>query len=359
MSGSRLRKLPLWCRPAAAYVRSAWSRLENRNPSRTSIPPSYCRALAGESDYNICINSDLTVSCNCHDYDGRAHIGDLNESTLEEIFAGPLVARYQEALSKGRLPLGDCARCPELSALPGGRTKPVAGAVPRLGVMIENTARCNLKCPGCQREQLLNIRSRTSMALHDLERVVDMLAASGVGQICYFNLGEPFLSRTVLEEIKLIRAGLPGVRLVTSTNGVLLEGENAVEAALMMDHIFFSIDGVDQQTIERYQRGGDFSRSYGNMRQLVVERNARGLARSSHRPFIEWKYVMFRWNDRRRHLERALRLAHDAKVDRLTFVPGTAPLSDMSLRYFGNRLLQTMGSATESGTSFNVAGESP
>ena len=25
----------------------------------------YCQALAGESEYNIAINSDLTVSCNC------------------------------------------------------------------------------------------------------------------------------------------------------------------------------------------------------------------------------------------------------------------------------------------------------
>ena len=33
----------------------------------------YCRALAGESEYNLTINCDLTVSCNCQDYDGSGH----------------------------------------------------------------------------------------------------------------------------------------------------------------------------------------------------------------------------------------------------------------------------------------------
>ena len=31
----------------------------------------YCDALCGMSDYNICINSDMTISCNCVDIDGH------------------------------------------------------------------------------------------------------------------------------------------------------------------------------------------------------------------------------------------------------------------------------------------------
>ncbi len=37
----------------------------------------YCRALGGESEYNLAIHCDLTVSCNCQDYDGSGQIGDL------------------------------------------------------------------------------------------------------------------------------------------------------------------------------------------------------------------------------------------------------------------------------------------
>ena len=53
----------------------------------------YCAALHGESEYNITINSDLTVSCNCQDYEGIGHIGDLHKNSFEEVFAGPVAQR--------------------------------------------------------------------------------------------------------------------------------------------------------------------------------------------------------------------------------------------------------------------------
>ena len=35
----------------------------------------YCNALQGNYNYNICINSDMTISCNCQDYDGAGQLG--------------------------------------------------------------------------------------------------------------------------------------------------------------------------------------------------------------------------------------------------------------------------------------------
>src|SRR4030095_4625910 len=73
----------------------------------------YCRALAGESEYNLTVNCDLTVSCNCQDYDGSGHLGDLNKSSFEEIYYGPVAARFRAELAKGKLPIRTCARCGE------------------------------------------------------------------------------------------------------------------------------------------------------------------------------------------------------------------------------------------------------
>src|SRR5512135_339109 len=78
----------------------------------------YCRALAGESEYNLTINCDLTVSCNCQDYDGSGHIGNLNESSFQEVFFGPGAGRLREALAKGKLPIKTCTRCSELQPVP-------------------------------------------------------------------------------------------------------------------------------------------------------------------------------------------------------------------------------------------------
>src|SRR5262245_40122563 len=56
----------------------------------------YCRALSGESEYNLTINCDLTVSCNCQDYDGSGHLGNLEKNSFEEIYYGPVAQEFRE-----------------------------------------------------------------------------------------------------------------------------------------------------------------------------------------------------------------------------------------------------------------------
>src|ERR1700761_3039814 len=58
----------------------------------------YCNALVGESEYGITVNSDLTISCSCQDYDGSGHLGDLKKNTFEEIFHGPVAKKFQAEL---------------------------------------------------------------------------------------------------------------------------------------------------------------------------------------------------------------------------------------------------------------------
>ena len=65
----------------------------------------YRRALGGESEYNLTINCDLTVSCTCQDYDGSGHLGDLNKSSFPEVFFGPVARRFREEWPKGSCPL--------------------------------------------------------------------------------------------------------------------------------------------------------------------------------------------------------------------------------------------------------------
>src|SRR6516165_9225092 len=80
----------------------------------------YCSALAGESEYNITVNCDLTVSCNCQDYDGSGHLGDLNKNSFEEIFFGPVAQKFRDDLAKGKIPISTCARCGDLKRLKRG-----------------------------------------------------------------------------------------------------------------------------------------------------------------------------------------------------------------------------------------------
>jgi len=202
--------------------------------------------------------------------------------------------------------------------------------------MVENTAMCNLRCGLCRRKELLALRRQPSLSLEDVAHVSRMLAEYGIEQVAFFNLGEPFLSPDILSEIRLLRRHNPALRILTSTNGLLLDNEAKIEAALLTDYVYFSIDGVSQDTLVRYQVGGSFDRQYGNMKALVEQRNHRKATdRTVRVPLVEWKYVFFRWNDHLDHLTQAWELAQEAGVDRLTFHPGSvteeADLSKRSL----------------------------
>src|SRR5512139_716629 len=95
----------------------------------------YCRSLAGESEYNLTVNCDLTVSCTCQDYDGSGHLGDLNKHSFPEVFFGPVAQRFREELARGKLPITTCARCGDLARVPKSQSRvgsgpPAVGAPP-------------------------------------------------------------------------------------------------------------------------------------------------------------------------------------------------------------------------------------
>ena len=140
----------------------------------------YCNALAGESEYNITINSDLTVSCNCQDYDGSGHLGDLRKNSFEEIFFGPVAQKFRDDLAKGKIPIPTCSRCGDLRRLKRGE-QPPKPRLPYRGMLLENTVICNVDCIGCAREGAANIRAKKTMPLAELSQMADLAARLGDG----------------------------------------------------------------------------------------------------------------------------------------------------------------------------------
>ena len=115
----------------------------------------YCNALSGNSSYNICINSDMTVSCNCVDIDGSGHIGDLSSNTLEEIFDGITATKFRKSLSRGILPVKRCLKCWALMKTHRTEAKSYLSnyTTPKHGIMVENMVQCNLSCINCKRKK--------------------------------------------------------------------------------------------------------------------------------------------------------------------------------------------------------------
>ena len=65
------------------------------------------------------------------------------------------------------------------------------------------------------------------------------------------------------------------------------------------------------------------------MKRVVEERNRQGRTR----PIVEWKYVVFRWNDKVDHINKAIELARVAGIDLISFMRGGAPRLHRSWRY--------------------------
>jgi hypothetical protein len=296
----------------------------------------YCRALGGEAEYNLTINCDLTVSCNCQDYDGSGHIGDLNRNTFEEVFFGAAAQRLRRELAQGKLPLKACTRCGDLLRTPKSTVHQgppmYAGPKPRLpyrGMLLENTVRCNIDCLGCDRGSAARVRSVAQMDMDKLSDMADLVQRLGMQQLFYLNLGEPFLSPNIGRELPLLRQKNPDCRIVISSNGIILNTDAKREAALYASHIFFSVAGIDDPMLKKYERLGSFEKAYANMKALVQYRNARGLAK----PTLEWKYLLFNWNDRRSTIRRAIEMAKAAGLDMISFWPTNNPFYGWSFRY--------------------------
>lgn len=300
----------------------------------------YCGALNGESTYNIVINSDMTISCNCQDYDGSGHIGDLKKESWDHVFSNEITQRFRKELANGHLPIDTCSRCVEL------RTVLKKDAVlhqtnyhlPKKGIMIENTVLCNFACTSCNRS-IQNVRTKNSLSLDNIKQLSRIIKEKEIEAICYFNLGEPFLSKTIYEELEILRKENPYLRINMSSNGTMIDSDKKREAALMLDHIGISIDGIDTKTINKYQKRGDFDKAYQNMKELVSYRNSKGLKK----PTILWHYILFNWNDKKEMVSRAIKLAKESGIDGIYIHPTFAPWYGISLRYYFGRFLKGLG----------------
>jgi hypothetical protein len=134
-----------------------------------------------------------------------------------------------------------------------------------------------------------------------------------------------------------IKARFPHIYLYTSTNGLAFseaEARRLVHSGI--DEVTFSIDGATQSSYEKYRRRGRFDVALDRLRAMADEKRRTG----RDLPFLNWRYILFVWNDSDAEMALARRLAEEAGADRLCweitdhpenaysrrFVPGTPDL---------------------------------
>ncbi|HDP94772.1 MAG TPA: radical SAM protein [Candidatus Aminicenantes bacterium] len=275
---------------------------------------------------------DGKVVCGCADPYGRRPVGDLEHQSIKEIWNSPLVRQIRHDLNEGHCCF--CDECGLKQRLPEGVAPPqrpeTLERLPRL--FFEPTIQCNLSCfrAVCNRESGIHrTRRRSRFPLDAFKRLMDEVGPELI-RLDFFNYGDPFMHPRAVDMIEYVKARYPHIYVYSSTNGLVLTWEKIERlVAAGMDEITFSVDGADPETYVKYRCGGDFEKLMRIMSQFVVLRN-----QAAHEvPFINWRYILFRWNDKKPQMQAARRMAAEIGVDRLTWEITDHPPEAYSRRF--------------------------
>lgn len=276
---------------------------------------------------------DGRISCGCSDPYGKRILGDARKATLSEVWRGPLASEVREDINAGGSPF--CGDCPLKEPLAPEQPAPVrdlnVGPLPNR-LYVECTAACNISCfqACCAPETGITRTRQAGMLDFDLfTRVIDEAGASLV-RVDFFNYGEAFLHKRAVEMCEYIKTKFPHIYLYTSTNGGALTEEKARRLVHSgIDEVTFSIDGASQAAYEKYRQRGKFDVATANLRAMADEKAKHG----RDVPQINWRYILFRWNDSDEEMERARALAQAFGADRLSWEITDHPEDSFSRRF--------------------------
>jgi MoaA/NifB/PqqE/SkfB family radical SAM enzyme len=260
---------------------------------------------------------DGRMVCGCADPYGRRVLGDARATSVTEAWTGPVITRLREDLNGGGSTF--CGDCPLKLPLRKDEAPPVrpldAGPLPGR-MFIECTAACNISCAEacCAPETGIARTRQAGMLDFELFRRVIDEAGPSLGRIDFFNYGEAFLHKRAIEMCEYIKTKYPHVYLYTSTNGLAFteaQARRLVHSGI--DEVTFSIDGATADSYSKYRQRGRFDVALANLRAMADEK--RGAGRDL--PFLNWRYILFTWNDSDEEMNLARQLAAEAGVDRL------------------------------------------
>ncbi len=130
-----------------------------------------------------------------------------------------------------------------------------------LTLAIESTAKCNLFCPMCPRENIYFPPKDMDLAL--FRKIIDE-ARNFLEFAVPYGVGEPLLNPEIYEMLAYCRH--LGVPTGISTNATLLTEEASRRLISSgLDYIIFAFDGATAATYEKYRKGGDFEKVRNNI----------------------------------------------------------------------------------------------
>ena len=176
-------------------------------------------------------------------------------------------------------------------------------------ITTEPTNLCNLNCPECPTGNKTSNIPKGKMDFTFYKKVIDEVKSSIIYQMLYFQ-GEPFLNPEIFKMIKYSDDNK--IYTTLSTNGHFLSMENnrkIIQSGLK--EILISVDGITQESFEKYRIGGNLNTVLNGIKNLIASKQEL----KSKYPKIIVQFLVFKHNEH--EIKDIQILCKKLKVDKL------------------------------------------
>ncbi len=176
---------------------------------------------------------------------------------------------------------------------------------------IEPTNHCNLQCPECPSGLGSLTRPLGLLKISEFRELIDQIKDTGFYVQLFFQ-GEPYINKDLPAMISYAQS--KNIYISISTNGHFVNDKN-VDYVLdnAPDKLIFSVDGLDEESYQKYRVGGTFEQADNGLRALVNRKKERELKK----PFVEFQFIVMKQNENQ--LEDVKKYCKQVGVDKLVF----------------------------------------
>jgi radical SAM protein with 4Fe4S-binding SPASM domain len=186
--------------------------------------------------------------------------------------------------------------------------RPVVWGIPPV-MTIEPTNICNLKCPLCTTGSGEMTRVNGKMTLDTFRALMDQFG-DDIFFLLVYHQGEPYINGHFFDFVRAAKA--KNIYVTTSTNGHYFTESNIRETIDSgLDSMIVSVDGVSQESYERYRVGGKLQKVLDGTRELMrIKKELR-----SRTPNVALQFLVMQHNES--EIDQIRKIAREIGVDRL------------------------------------------
>jgi MoaA/NifB/PqqE/SkfB family radical SAM enzyme len=157
---------------------------------------------------------------------------------------------------------------------------------------VDPTLFCNLRCPACPTGTHAGLRPRATLDWAVYKAFMDEVG-DYLFKLYLYNLGEPLLHKQAPEMVKYAKA--KEIFVMISSNLSFQLSDEYLERLITsgLDVLVVALDGMDEETYQKYRQGGDFELVKSNMARIQAMKQKLG----SPTPSIVWQFLIFQHNE--------------------------------------------------------------